>query len=310
MSGSSQLPHLRGLVTPIVTPFDREGALSPSGLSRVLEFLADAGVAAVIPGDLVGEFFALSLDERRRLVEATVSAVRGRMVVIALTADTSLDNAVALARSAQRTGADVIKLALPYPYTPAASAILAYFECVADAVDLPFLVESSDELPVPLSVITALCDRPQFLGLEELGTDLGRLDRLWREFSTRLVILPSGETALLFLCLMGAPALISAECNFAPAFMQAFLDACQRRDLDRALELFGRRRRYRDLFREGLRQGLPLYTPWAKAAMELLGLRVGKPRLPYESLTAEQTEALRQVLHDEFGLLPGEPGGR
>jgi 4-hydroxy-tetrahydrodipicolinate synthase len=302
-----ELRHrLRGLVAPIVTPFDGEGALSLPGLSRVLEFLAGAGVAGVIPGDLVGEFFALTLDERHRLLEETIRAVRGRMVVIALTADTSLENAVSLARVAERAGADVVKLALPYPYAPAASAILAYFERVADAGDLPFLVESSDELPIPLPVIAALCERPRFLGLEELGTDLGRLDQLWREFATRLVILPSGETALLFLCLMGAPGLISAECNFAPAFMQDFLDACQRRDLDRALQLFGRRRRYRDLFREGLRRGLPLYTPWAKAAMELLGLPVGKPRLPSEALTSDETEALRAALRTEFGLSPGE----
>src|SRR5205814_1096152 len=83
------------------------------------------------------------------------------------------------------------------------------------------------------------------------------------------------------------------ECNFAPAFMREFLEACHRRDLDGALELFGRRRRYRDLFRDGLRRGLPMYTPWAKAAMELLGLPVGKPRLPHEPLSPEALHALR-----------------
>src|SRR5216684_1006042 len=108
--------RLSGLVAPIVTPFDDNGAVSLSGLRHVLEFVADAGVAAVIPGDLVGEFFSLTLEERRLLLQESVNVAGSRIVVIALTADASLDNAIALAQFAQRAGADVIKLALPYPY--------------------------------------------------------------------------------------------------------------------------------------------------------------------------------------------------
>jgi len=296
--------RLSGLVAPIVTPFDDNGAVSLSGLRHVLEFVADAGVTAVIPGDLVGEFFSLTLEERRLLLQESVNVAGSRIVVIALTADASLDNAIALAQFAQRAGADVIKLALPYPYTPPEPVILSYFRKLADAVELPFIVESSDELEIPLGVIEVLCEHPRFAGLEELGSDVGRLDQLYREFSERLVILPSGEPALLFLCLLGTPGLIAAECNFAPAFMRAFLEACQRRDLDGALELFGRRRRYRDLFRDGLRRGLPMYTPWAKAAMELLGLPVGKPRLPHEPLSPDALQALRAALRAEFRLSP------
>jgi 4-hydroxy-tetrahydrodipicolinate synthase len=297
--------RLQGLVAPTVTPFDDHGALALPIVERLVESLVEGGVAAVIPGDLVGEFFSLTLDERRALLAESVRCARGRLLVVALTADASLDNAIELARFARRTGADLIKLALPYPSPPSESAILDYFRKIDDAEGAPFLVESSDELPIPLPVIAALCERPSFVGLEELGTDLGRLDRLYREFAERLVILPSGETALLFLCLLGAPGLIAAEVNFAPAFMRAFLDACRRRDLDRALELFGRRRRYRDLFRARLARGLPMFTPYAKAALELLGMPVGKPRLPQEPLTPEETRALRDILRAEFGLTDG-----
>jgi hypothetical protein len=150
--------RLRGLVAPIVTPFDDNGAVSLSGLRQVLEFVVEAGVAAVIPGDLVGEFFSLTLEERRLLLQESVNVAGSRIVVIALTADASLDNAIALAQFAQRAGADVIKLALPYPYTPPEPVILSYFRKLADAVELPFIVESSDELEIPLTVIEVLCD--------------------------------------------------------------------------------------------------------------------------------------------------------
>ena len=295
--------RLKGLIVPMVTPFDAEGRLALPAVHRIIHFLLEGGVDGIIPGDLVGEFHALTLEERRFLLKESIHVAKGRMVVIGLTADPSLSNAIELARFAREVGADVIKLALPYPYVPPPSAIFEYFRKIIEATDMPFLVESSDQVILPLSLIAELCRWPNFVGLEELGSDLGRLDRLFREFSDRLIILPSGETALLFLSLMGAPGLIAAEINFAPTFVRAFLSACQKRDLDRALDLFGRRRKYRDLFRANLPQNIPMFTPYAKAAMELLGLPVGKPRPPFEHLSAEERGRLREVLKKEFGLL-------
>lgn len=294
--------RLRGVIAPTVTSFAEDGGLSLFGVRRVIDSLAEANVTAIIPGDLVGEVFSLTLDERRTLIAESVQAARGRMAVVGLTADVSLQNAIELGRFSRKVGVDVIKVGLPYPYTPSAGAMLDIIRRIDDAVDLPFLVESSDALTIPLEVIAALCERPNFVGVEEWGSDIGRMDRLFSEFSPRFVILPSGEAALLFLCLRGAPGLIAAEVNFAPRFMAEFLRVSQRRDLDAALALFSRRRRYRDLFREGLARRVPLFTPYAKAAMVLLGLPVGPPRPPHEPLTAAETARLREVLRREFDL--------
>ncbi len=293
--------RLRGVIVPVVTPFDESGRLALPVFHEVLSFL-EQDIAGIIPGDLVGEFFSLTLDERKTLLAETVRAVAGRILTIALVAAASVEDAIGLARFARDAGADLIKLGLPYPYTPTASAMLELFSRLDDVAGMPFLIESSDELPIPPAVIALLCERPNFVGLEELGSSLGRLDRIYRDFGSRLAIMPSGENALLYLSLRGAPGLIASEANFVPKLMGKFLSACQVRDLDRALELFGRRRRYRDLFRDDLARGLPMFTPYTKAAMELLGLPVGKPRLPEVALRADQITELRDVLRREFGL--------
>lgn len=285
-----------------MTPFDETGAISLGGLAAVLDFLAAQGVTGIVPGDLVGEYPALSLREREQLIEGAAGLGRRRFVVIALVSDPSAETAAALAQHAERAGADVIKLALPYSYVPAEAMIVEYVRRVSGAVGLPFMVESSDELQVPLPVIETLCADARFVGVEEMGSDLGRLHRLHREFGRRLALLPAGEAALLVLCLLGAPGCIIAEGNFAPAFVREFLDACRRRDLDRALELFDRRTRYRDLFRAGLPRAS--FTPWAKAALALRGLPVGGPRPPHEPLNAAELATLRTALSELFGVVP------
>jgi hypothetical protein len=86
------------------------------GFRAVLDFLASQGVTGIVPGDLIGEYPALSLEERQQLIEAAVELGRKRFVVAALVSDASIDTAMGLARFAERAGADAIKVALPYPY--------------------------------------------------------------------------------------------------------------------------------------------------------------------------------------------------
>jgi 4-hydroxy-tetrahydrodipicolinate synthase len=294
--------RLCGCIAPVVTPFDAEGRISLSGFSAVLDFLASQGVGGIVPGDLIGEYPALSLEERQQLIEAAVKLGRGRFVVAALVSDASIDTAMGLARFAERAGADAIKVALPYPFVPTDAMVLEYVRRVTGASTLPFIVESSDELQVSIPVIAALCADTRFVGMEEMGTSLGRLQTMHREFAGRIALLPAGETALLMLCLLGAPGCLAAENNVAPVFMGEFLEACKRRDIDRALALFDRRTQYRDLFRAGLHR--QSFTPWTKAAMELLGVPVGKPRPPHEQLTAAELVLLRKALVEQFGLAP------
>jgi 4-hydroxy-tetrahydrodipicolinate synthase len=294
--------RLRGVVVPTVTPFDEQGRLDLPAFRDLLAFVARQGASAVAPGDLVGEMFALTLRERRALLEAAVAACRGQMLVVALTAAASVEDAIELARYARDVDADVLKLSLPYPWTPTAAGMLDVFRRIDDAVQMPFLLESSDDLTIPVEVIDALCERPTFVGIEEFGSSASRADRIFCDFGERLVILTSGDNASLCLGLMGAPGMVVAESNFAPRQIAEFLEACRERKLDRALELFRARRRYRDLFRDELSRGLPMFVPYTKAALELMGLRVGRPRLPQEPLGERERQALRETLRSSFGI--------
>jgi dihydrodipicolinate synthase/N-acetylneuraminate lyase len=101
---------------------------------------------------------------------------------------------------------------------------------------------------------------------------------------------------------MGAPGTVTAEANFAPRAIGEFLDAARARELDRALALFSARRRYRDLFRDGLTRGRPMFVPYTKASMEVVGLPVGRPRAPLEALGEPEKKALRETLRSTFRL--------
>lgn len=109
----------RGVWAAITTPFDDSGrvdlAALRSDLDRLVEELRVDGVFCT---GVMSEFWALSVAERRQMVEAVVSAVAGRCGVIAHTGHHSITETVELTRHAQQVGADFAVVINPY-YPPA-----------------------------------------------------------------------------------------------------------------------------------------------------------------------------------------------
>jgi 4-hydroxy-tetrahydrodipicolinate synthase len=122
------------------TPFTADGALDEGAWRALLRLYAAQGVHGVLVNGSTGEWFSQTPAERRRVTEIAVREVAGRFpVVVGVTAYTP-DEAIGLARHAAETGADGL-LATPPPYVhPGPEEIVAFYDRVSSATDLPFMV--------------------------------------------------------------------------------------------------------------------------------------------------------------------------
>ena len=59
---------LKGVLTPIVTPFTDEDTIDYSALEKLIERQLDAGVDVIAPCGSTGEYYALSKEERCQLI--------------------------------------------------------------------------------------------------------------------------------------------------------------------------------------------------------------------------------------------------
>src|SRR5262245_14980224 len=99
--------QFRGIWAAITTPFGPDLAVDEAGLRRNMRHLTDTlGVDGVFCTGVMGEFWSLTTDERRRIVEIVVAEARGKCRVIAHTGHHSAHETVELTRHAQSTGAD------------------------------------------------------------------------------------------------------------------------------------------------------------------------------------------------------------
>ena len=130
--------QFRGLWAAITTPFTPDLQLDEAGLRNNMRRLTrDLKIEGVFCTGVMGEFWSLTKEERKRVVEIVVDeAKRGKCKVIAHTAHHSAHETVELTRHAQDDGADFVILMNQY-YPPASEQTMyEWFKFVADRVDI------------------------------------------------------------------------------------------------------------------------------------------------------------------------------
>ncbi len=293
--------RLRGVTVPVVTPFDSGLAIDWATYDRHLKWLLAQGARGLLAADLVGEAWALTLDEKAALVERTVQVAQGRALVVAKLSEPALKSAAWLGLSAARSGADAIKVVLPRGVRPADAEAYEYLVGAADPSGLPFLVESNGT-DVSFALLDRLAEHPRFGGIEETTQDLERVRELVERYGQDVPVLAGSEDALGFTLLLGVAGFMTATPNFAPAFMLALWEAAEAGDATQVLERYARLARFRRLLRPDLQAGHPVFASYAKAALDLSGHPVGPPRPPLRPLSSEERARLADVLRQALAL--------
>ena len=133
-----------GIFTIPQTPFTDDGVVDEDGLRRQIDFCVDAGAHGIVYPVMVSEFWLLSDDERKRVVDVAVEQAAGRIPMIAGVAGVSTEVAVMFSRNAREAGADGAIALPPYVLKPGLDGLVDYYRRVADAVGNPVFIQNFD----------------------------------------------------------------------------------------------------------------------------------------------------------------------
>lgn len=129
-----------GVFCPTITITDDAGAIDYELWGRHLDHLAEAGINGVLLFGSIGEFYSVSLADKKAAIEFAVQRVAGRMKVFAGVGDTTYANVLELTRFAEQAGADAVLAVSPYYFGPSDAAAHAYFGGIAEATSLPVIL--------------------------------------------------------------------------------------------------------------------------------------------------------------------------
>ena len=112
---SATLPgNFHGVLAALVTPMKKNEEIDYPKLSAFADHLVRQGLHGLIPLGSTGEYYALSAEERERVIRATLEAVAGRVPVLAGTNAGATRDVIAFSRQAEQLGCAGVMLAAPY----------------------------------------------------------------------------------------------------------------------------------------------------------------------------------------------------
>jgi dihydrodipicolinate synthase/N-acetylneuraminate lyase len=112
------LPRLRGVFSPTITAYHQDGTINPAGTRRFVRFLLDQGVDGLAPLGSAGEPVALTAAERKKVLDAIVEEVGGKVPVFAGTSVYSTASTIELGLHAKSIGCDGLMLMAPFLLRP------------------------------------------------------------------------------------------------------------------------------------------------------------------------------------------------
>jgi len=129
--------EFRGVWAAITTPFKPDGDLDEAGLRHNMRHVTDGlAVDGVFCTGVMGEFWALTKEERKRIVEIVVQEAKGKCRVIAHTGNHSARETIELTNHAQQVGADYVILMNPYYPHCNEEMVFDFFSQVSAATEI------------------------------------------------------------------------------------------------------------------------------------------------------------------------------
>src|SRR5436309_11077445 len=128
------------VLTAMVTPFDRDGAVDYDKFRELATYLVDHGSDGLVVCGTTGESPTLSDEEKVELWRIAVDAVADRATIVAGTGTYSTSHSVHLTERAHELGVDGLLIVTPYYNKPPARGTVEHFKAIAAASDLPIMV--------------------------------------------------------------------------------------------------------------------------------------------------------------------------
>lgn len=278
------------------TPFDADGRLDVSVIEQQVVHLQRDGVVGAFVTGTTGEFAALSVHERRQMVEAWAAARPDGFGLGVQVGGGGLAQDVELAAHARDAGADLVASVAPfYGEAPTVELVIRHLEAVASAAgDLPFcyyhIPSMTGSTHLPGDVVAAARERiPTLAAVKYTAEDLMELDRLndsgIKVYFGRDELLPAGLA-------FGARAVIGSLFNSMAPIAHQVVEAYDRGEHERAFELH---RPFRLVARTAQRHG---GLGFVKELMNRLGPQCGSPRSPWGPLASADLQAADQLVPD------------
>ncbi len=280
-------PSLGAILTAMVTPFGTDGRVDEDAAVRLMHHLVEHGSDGLVVCGTTGEAATLDDEEHLGVIRLAVEEMGGRCTVIAGVGSNDTRHAVKLTERATEIGPDALLSVNPYYNRPSRRGLVRHYEEVVRATDLPVLLYNIPQRTgsdMSNDLLAELGQLDHIFGVKQANPDnLAKIDGMQ--------IYAGNDDLLADVLDLGEPGgILTSTHVFGEEFRKMVDEPERRREVHEHLA---------DVFRD-MSIAPPACTN--KAALNMIGVPVGVPRLPYVSLDARETAIVRGLL-ERHGVL-------
>jgi dihydrodipicolinate synthase/N-acetylneuraminate lyase len=315
MDRKTRLDRLCGCYVTVPTMFrDDDLELDLPAMERHIRFLIEGGLqtgnGVVLVGGAAGDFSTMTFDERVAAAETVVQAAEGRFPVIMGAQTTSTRELAALAKAAERVGAEYIQVSPPYYFASTEDDFFEYAVAAAEAADVGIVVYNTHwtSSEVSLDMVERLAELTNVVGLKWSvpGTAYMAFERAVVRFADRLSVIDN-QLSYTTSHMMGARGIELHPTNYWPQWGVRTWELLESGE-------------YVEAQKELVRVVMPFYVVWEKIAryttgdghldklcLELVGLGSSRSRPPTRDIRDRFREQVRQMMVEVGvpGVIPG-----
>jgi 4-hydroxy-tetrahydrodipicolinate synthase len=282
-----------GVLPAVLTPFGDDGELRLDALTDALDWLIDADMDGIVGLGTLAEFRALTAAERRSVLTTLVDSVSGRVpLTIGVSAETA-EEAAELATEAAAAGAQGLMCLPPLIYHAADSEIVAFFDQVSAASDLPLMLynnPTASRNDLSPGLIARLFELDTVVAVKECSGDARRIPAILGLTEGKMQVLVGGDDWALEGACAGAVGWVSGVANVAPRECLELWRMCTAGELEAANRI------YQTLLPLARLDMHPKLVQFFKGALDRVGRYGGPTRPPRLALSADEAVMLDRAM--------------
>jgi len=289
------MKELGRLLTAMVTPFNEKGAVDYEQARKLALALVNSGSDGLVVVGTTGESPTVTSEEKLRLFGEIKSAVGDKASVVANTGNYSTAESRELTKEAERVGVDACLLVVPYYNKPTQEGLYQHFKAIAGGTGLPCImynVPSRTVTSLAAETVIRLSQIDNIIGVKEASGNLEQIARIISGTGQDFRVWSGNDGDTLPIVVLGGYGVISVASHLVGSQLKEMITQIINGKIDEAARLHHHLLPLiKALFL--ISNPIPL-----KYALNHIGFRVGKPRLPLTEPDEKTAAAIRDALKD------------
>ncbi len=281
------------LLTAMVTPFNEEGVVDYSQAEKLAAALLNSGSDGLVVVGTTGESPTLIREEELRLFAEVRSAIGGRGAIVAGTGSNSTAEAAEMTREAEKIGVDACLLVVPYYNKPTQEGLYQHFKTIAESTSLACIlynVPSRTITSLSADTVIRLSQIDNIIGIKEASGNLGEISKIISNTRDDFLVWSGNDSDTLPIMVLGGYGVVSVASHLVGKQIKQMIESFTDGKIAEAAAIH--------------RHLLPLVNAMfvvsnpipVKYALNHVGFRVGKPRLPLTEPDEKSATFIKETL--------------